>query len=872
MAAPTLVDLYREADDPNHVINRPRPLPLRLLTNAPHLYRLRVRHQPLQELLALVGIAAGVALLFAVQVATSSITGSLEKLAHGVTGDASLEIAARGPSGMDQALVTKARALPEVAAAAPLIERRITIQGPRGKAPLTLVGVDQRLERIGGPLVRRFIAKRGNINSLGLYLTSETAAQIGVKAGDSLTIESGATKRSEILAGVLGSREIGDLTKSPVALAPLGQAQRIAQMSGHISRVLIKPAPGHKAQATAALSRLTSDHSDVRPSDSEVKLLGRAIQADQRSSVIFGALAVVIGLLFAYNAILLSMAFRRRFIGYLRLIGADRATVLATLVFEALLLGLVASFVGMVLGDLLLHVAFGSYPRYLSAGFTIGDQRFVTLQTVGIALAGGMMATGAALAIPAIELFRVHAGTGLRPVAARERPLTRRGFVAALLSGAFIAAAAGTIALLAPVLTPACIALVVVGVVVVVGPLTNAAFRLIRRATRRRSPAWLSLAVDELAGARRRMTAMALIAAGATFAIVAIGGARLDVQRGTTELNQRFFAGAELWIFRDGTDNAFMTERFDPAPTLTKLRKIEMVGAVDELHGVFEDLGGYRVLIAARPRILPTRIASRIVRGDVISANKRITAGDWIAVDDLIARRNGAGPGDWFALPTPTGIKRYRIAATITNFGWPSGAIAMNGRDFSRAWADDKVGALAVDLKAGADPTVARRQIQNALGFSSALNVVTPEQAIDERVAIGTQGMGRLRQVATLTLFAAVLAIVAAMFAAVWQQRAWLASLRAIGMVSRDLFKLLLTQTTLVVLLGGLIGLVFGVYSQLFASRWIEYSSGFHAPYKPALAFGLLTLAKAVALATLATAVPAFLASRVRPRVGEAVL
>ena len=39
-----------------------------LLSNAAHLYRLRLRDQPVTEVLALAGIAAGVALLFAVQV------------------------------------------------------------------------------------------------------------------------------------------------------------------------------------------------------------------------------------------------------------------------------------------------------------------------------------------------------------------------------------------------------------------------------------------------------------------------------------------------------------------------------------------------------------------------------------------------------------------------------------------------------------------------------------------------------------------------------------------------------------------------------------------------------------------------------------
>ena len=49
-------------------------------------YRRRVRRALVQELLALVGIAVGVALLFSVQVSSTSLTGSVAQLTHGLVG------------------------------------------------------------------------------------------------------------------------------------------------------------------------------------------------------------------------------------------------------------------------------------------------------------------------------------------------------------------------------------------------------------------------------------------------------------------------------------------------------------------------------------------------------------------------------------------------------------------------------------------------------------------------------------------------------------------------------------------------------------------------------------------------------------------
>ena len=65
-------------------------------------YRRHLRVQPLRELMAIAGVAAGVALLFSVQVAHRSIVGSFEEVAHGVAGHATLELAARSPEGFPE--------------------------------------------------------------------------------------------------------------------------------------------------------------------------------------------------------------------------------------------------------------------------------------------------------------------------------------------------------------------------------------------------------------------------------------------------------------------------------------------------------------------------------------------------------------------------------------------------------------------------------------------------------------------------------------------------------------------------------------------------------------------------------------------------
>src|SRR5580693_9488867 len=115
-------------------------------------YRRHLRVQPLRELMAVVGVAAGVALLFAVQVSHRSITGSFEEITQGVAGRATLELAARGPEGFDQRIAEEVEQMPAVKATAPIFEQPVVAVGPGGRRALTLVGATEQITTLGGKL------------------------------------------------------------------------------------------------------------------------------------------------------------------------------------------------------------------------------------------------------------------------------------------------------------------------------------------------------------------------------------------------------------------------------------------------------------------------------------------------------------------------------------------------------------------------------------------------------------------------------------------------------------------------------------------------------------------------------------------------
>ena len=127
--------------------------------NVLHLYRVRLRARLVQECFAVVGIAAGVALLFASQVASQSLSSSVAQLSHGIVGNATLQLLARDPHGFAEGCSAQVRAIPGVRVAAPLLEASANAIGPKGSDSVELVGADSSLAELGGALVRHTAAE-----------------------------------------------------------------------------------------------------------------------------------------------------------------------------------------------------------------------------------------------------------------------------------------------------------------------------------------------------------------------------------------------------------------------------------------------------------------------------------------------------------------------------------------------------------------------------------------------------------------------------------------------------------------------------------------------------------------------------------------
>ncbi|MFZ1155472.1 MAG: FtsX-like permease family protein, partial [Solirubrobacteraceae bacterium] len=385
------------------------------LSNALRLYRVRLRARFLQECFAVVGIAAGVALLFASQVSSSSLQSSVSQLSRGIVGNATLQLVARGPHGFPQSTLRSVRRIPGVRAAAPLLEAGANAIGPLGNESVELIGADPSLSQLGGTLVpHSSLSPFGNIGAV--VLPAPLAKNIGVtQFGQEVTLQLAGRTVKAPLYSQLYEKQIGQLIATPIAIAPLSYAQEMIGLPSRVSRILVQPAPGSEMSVRASLTALAGGRLNVEATNYDETLFSKAATASNQSTALFSVISALVGFLFAFNAMLLTVPQRRRLIADLRRDGYTPITVIAVLLLDALALGFIACLLGLALGEELSIHLFHSNPAFLSLAFAVGAERVVSWQSVAIAAGGGMTAAIVAVLSPLRDILSRDPLAAIRP-------------------------------------------------------------------------------------------------------------------------------------------------------------------------------------------------------------------------------------------------------------------------------------------------------------------------------------------------------------------------------------------------------------------------------------------------------------------------
>jgi putative ABC transport system permease protein len=837
---------------------------VRRLTNIAHLYvvRLKARVVLVQESFAILGIAVGVALLFASQVASTSLNGSVAQLTNSLIGKATLQLEARDSRGVDEGLLARIQRVPGVRIAVPVLEQRVGLIGPKGSENVDLVGVEPQMVRLAGPLLLRFSASN-LAHQEALALPTSTASATGAGPLETVHLQIGARLVASVVATELSSGEIGALANSPLAIAPLSYAQKLTGMRGRLSRVLIEPRSGAESTVRASLLRIAHGRSNVEPAGFDSAVFDQAAGPINQSTNTFAAICALVGFLFAYSSMLLTVHLRQGLVWELRRNGATRLYTVQALLFDAVAIGVLASLLGLALGELLSVTVFHSNIGYLSLGFPVGSQRVVTWQSILLAVGGGLLAASVGVLTPLRDIWLRTRGSDSSRT--RKTPLNwTLG-----MSLAALACLGGTTIILitAPQSAVLGISLLVIALICLLPPVLDGCLKLVDRLPEAIFAGANRIAVVQLRerGSRARSLAIAATGAVAVFGSVTIQGSHQNLQSGLDRLFHEITSTGRLWVLPFGHHNLLATNSFHTTvlPELENLRGVRSVGIY---RGSLLEYGNRRVWVLAPPAQAGTLIPSRqVVDGNPALTNAELHRGGWAVLSQALALQHHLGVGQSFILPAPRPTT-FRVAALSTNLGWPPGAVILNSADYARAWGNGDPSAYEISLAPGYSTGEVRGEILNALGSASGLTVETARQRDELQRIASRQGLGRLSQISTLVLLAGLLATVTAIGAMIWQRRRRFARLKVQGYATGMLWAALICESATLLLVGCLLGAVFGIYGQLLLSHALLSVTGMPVIFSSRLAVAIGSFALVTVAGAIIVAIPGYRVANVAPR------
>jgi putative ABC transport system permease protein len=824
--------------------------------------RLGARAVLVQEGFAILGIAVGVALLFASQVSSTSLSHSVAQLNNQLVGNAQVQLSARGPEGVSERLLEEARQVPGVQVALPIFDRQVNLIGRRGERSVDLIGVGPHSVFASGPLLRRFSAKQ-IANLRAIAVPAPLAREVGVGALQTVKLQTGSGFRETLVAATLQEADIGGLVDSPIAVASIGYARRLTGVQGQVTRIFVRFDPARSGEARAALARLAAKWNvNLVPGDFDSRLFAVAVAPESKSEELFSGISALVGFMFALNAMLVTVPSRRKLIEDVRPHGATRWMTVQILLVDAAVIGVLACVLGLALGNVLSIAVFRDTPGYLSTAFPVGNNRIVTWQSVALAVAAGMGAAVVGVLWPVREILA-------RPLQPRDASSDHSGAWRAARIVAGLLCLVVTMVILLTDVRAAVVGNValVVSLVCLLPSIFDgliAAFKYVTGLLDGVAPA-LALTELQTPQTRVRSLAIAATAAVAVFGIVEFQGTQTNLERGLESSIRGTNASVAIWVIPKGRSTIQPTTPFKAIDTAA-LARLPGVSNLGVYRGSFLNWGPRRLwVIAPAGNVEHPLPAGQLISGNLERASERVRQGGWMVLSQALAEEHHLHVGQAFTLPSPRPLS-LRVAALTTNLGWPPGAIILNADDYARAWISNEPSAYEIQTTLGASVADVRNRVRQALHAETGLAVETSKEREQRDFAVAAQGLSRLTQIRLLVLIAAILAVVGAMSSMLWQRRDRIAFNKCNGFGEAVLWRSLLCESAILFAAGSSIGAVFGLYAQLLGSHFLAAVTGFPIIYtiEGVAALSGFALVSSIAVAMLA--VPGYFVVRVQPR------
>ena len=671
-----------------------------------------------RALVAMLTIALGVGLGYAVQLINGAAFNEFSAAARSLSGQADLQV--RGAQlFIDENIYPQLATYSGVAVASPVLEVDAAVPGRN--APLKVLGIDVfRAKRVAPDLtgVPRPQASLDVLAGDAIFLSSAAKTWLGAHDDGYVELQSGTSPVKLRVAGGIARTRPGQR----IAVMDIAAVQTHFALVGKLSRVDLQLARGvdrdafrQTLQRELGARLVVTETQDI---ESRTDRLSRAYRINMN---VLALVALFTGAFLVFSTQAAGVVRRRAQFAMLRVLGMTRASLVRQIMLEGALLGVVGGVLGIALGFTVAALALRFFGSDLGGGYFPGVEPRVVFEPVASAifLALGIGVALAGTLVPALEAARARPAPALK-AGSEEAALAPLGrpwpALACLAAGAALTQAPPVFD--APVAGYLAVALLLVGGIALMPRLTAIVFR---RAMKPRG-AVATLALARLANA----PGQASIAMGgvlSSFTLIVAMAIMVTSFRVSVEDWLVHLLSADLYVRMASSGDT---------GGLRPDQQMQLAAANGVAHAAFTRASKL-TLDAAKP---PVALIARELDAADPGATLQMTGAvlppsSWRAdetpvwASEAMADLYGYRVGERVTLPVSEANERFVVAGIWRDYVRQTGALQMRIADYRRLTGDTTATDVAITLRAGSSAAQVIGAIRK-LPFGDALEFSQP--------------------------------------------------------------------------------------------------------------------------------------------------
>ena len=717
--------------------------------------------------------------------------------------------------------------LPDVAAAAGAIGDEVKLIGRDGKVISTKGGssigasVDPKNDARFNPLT--LTSGKWPVGNGQIAIDQRTSEQKHFAIGDTIGVAAEDGARRFEITGIAKFASSSSIGASTIAIFDVPTAQTLFNKEGRFDEVQVAAKRGvSPAKLVSEIRPLLPNTAKVKTAEAQTQQavddVNHGVGIFQKILLAFGLIALFVGAFVIANTLSITIAQRTREFATLRTIGGSRRQVLRSVMLEALVVGVLASLIGLFFG---LGIAKGLNALFSALGveFPSGGTVFAT-RTIVVSMVVGVVVTLLASLRPAIKATRVPPIAAVREGATLPASrLSRLGPVASIVTLAL-----GILLLVYGIFgsglaTAARLSALGFGTLLLfIGVAMNA-----KRAVRPLAAllGWPGTKIGGTAGtlarenamrnpSRTASTASALMIGLALITFVAILGAGL----------RSSFADAVNKLFV--ADYALTAENgFDPFTTAADKAVGETPGvtAVSGVRGGDARIFGHNVQVTAVPPNTAQTIRIDWAQGGTGVPARLGEDGAFVAKD--YAKDHHLNIGSPIAVETPTGaVMQLRLKGIFDppKGGSPFGDLTMSAATFDANFPKPQNLMTLINIKGGVNDANTARLEQSLRSFPDA-KVVTASQFKKNQEADINLTLNLLYGLLGLSVLISLFGVVNTLVLSVFERTREIGMLRAVGMTRGQVRRMIRHESVVTALIGAALGIAVGTFLAILTTQ-----------------------------------------------------